>query len=102
VKPATILAWFRQLAAKKYDSSKTKRGRPPKPKDMRKVVVEMALANPAWGTPRSGTRCAPDLPSRSVAPRWRTFLAEAGIEPGPEREKKRTWKRFIKAHWDSL
>jgi hypothetical protein len=29
-------------------------------------------------------------------------LAAAGIEPAPKRETKRTWKRFIKAHWDSL
>jgi len=29
-------------------------------------------------------------------------LAVAGVEPAPEREKKRTWKQFIKAHWDSL
>jgi putative transposase len=29
-------------------------------------------------------------------------LAEAGIEPAPEREKKRTWKRFMKMHWESL
>ena len=27
------------------------------------------------------------------------ILAAAGIEPAPEREKKRTWKQFIKAHW---
>jgi len=33
VKPATILAWFRQVAAKTYDSSEVRRGRPPKPKD---------------------------------------------------------------------
>jgi putative transposase len=31
-----------------------------------------------------------------------TRQAEAGIEPSPEREKKRTWKQFIKAHWESL
>ena len=49
VKPATILAWFRQLAARKYDSSAARRGRPAKPKDVRKLVVEMALANPGWG-----------------------------------------------------
>ena len=36
VKPATILAWFRQLAARKYDSSQARRGRPPKLKDVRK------------------------------------------------------------------
>jgi len=30
------------------------------------------------------------------------ILAEAGIEPAPERAKKRTWKQFIKMHWESL
>jgi hypothetical protein len=50
VKPATILAWFRQLAARKYDSSQARRGRPPKPKDVRRLVVEMAMANPC-GSP---------------------------------------------------
>ena len=49
VNPATILAWFRQLAARKHDSADARRGRPPKPEDVRKLVVEMALANPGWG-----------------------------------------------------
>jgi putative transposase len=30
------------------------------------------------------------------------ILAEEGIEPAPEREKKRTWKQFMKMHWDTL
>jgi hypothetical protein len=30
------------------------------------------------------------------------ILLEEGIEPAPEREKKRTWKRFMKSHWDTL
>ena len=30
------------------------------------------------------------------------LLAEEGIDPAPEREKKRTWKRFMKSHWDTL
>jgi putative transposase len=102
VKPATILAWFRQLAAKKYDSSKTKRGRPPKPKDVRKLVVEMALANPGWGYTKIRdalrTGLAVEIGRTTVA----NILAEAGIEPAPEREKKRTWKQFMKAHWESL
>jgi len=28
--------------------------------------------------------------------------SEAGIEPAPERENKRTWKQFMKMHWESL
>ena len=99
MKPATILAWFRQLAAKKYDSSKAKRGRSPEPKDVRKLVVEMALANPGWGYRDAlRTGLAVEIGRTTVA----NILAEAGLEPAPEREKKRTWKQFMKAHWESL
>ena len=44
VKPGTILGWFRHLAARKYNSSKAKVGRPRKKKDIRKLAIEMALA----------------------------------------------------------
>jgi glycyl-tRNA synthetase beta subunit len=30
------------------------------------------------------------------------ILAEAGIEPAPERCRKRTWKQFIESHWETL
>jgi hypothetical protein len=59
VRPATLLAWFRQVAGRKYDSSDPRRGRPRKPKDVRKLVVEMALENRAGATPRSGMPCGP-------------------------------------------
>jgi len=102
VKPATILAWFRDLAAGKYDSSETRRGRPPKPKDVRQLVVKMAMANRGWGYTKirdaMRTGLAIEIGRTTVA----EILAAAGIEPAPEREKKRTWKQFIKAHWDSL
>ena len=50
VRRATILAWFRQLAARKYDSSKVRRqGRPRKAADIRELVVSLAQQNPGWG-----------------------------------------------------
>jgi hypothetical protein len=50
VTPATLLAWFRSLGARKYDSSAgRKRGRPRKPRDIRKLVIKMAQANLSWG-----------------------------------------------------
>jgi putative transposase len=101
-KLATILAWFRQLAARKYDSSETRRDRHPKPKDVRMLVVEMAMANPGWGYTKirdaMWTGLAIEIGRTTVA----NILAGAGIEPAPEREKKRTWKQFVKAPWDSL
>jgi hypothetical protein len=72
VTPATILAWFRQLAAQKYDGSKARMaGRPRKPGDVCSLVLHLARDNPGWGyTKRSATPCA-GLRSRSAARRWR-------------------------------
>ena len=30
------------------------------------------------------------------------MLAEADIEPAPERNRKRTWPQFLKSHWETL
>ena len=98
VKPATILAWFRQLAARKYDSSEARRGRPPKPKDVRKLVVEMAMANRGWGYTKIRDALRTGLGIEIGRTTVAEILAAAGIEPSPEREKKRTWKQFITAH----
>ena len=102
VKPATILAWFRQLGAKRYDSSDRRRGRPPKPKDVRKLVITLAMENPGWGYTKlrdaMRTGLGVEIGRTTVA----NYLAEAGIEPAPERAKKRTWKQSMKAPWDSL
>jgi transposase len=102
VKPATILAWFRQLAARKYDSSRRKTGRARKPRDIRKLVIEMALANEGWGYTKIRDALVQGLKIEIGRSTVADILKEAGIEPAPEREKKRTWKRFMKMHWDTL
>jgi transposase InsO family protein len=102
VKPGTILAWFRQLAARKYDSSEARRGRPPKPKDVRKLVIKLAMENPGWGYTKIRDALRTGLGIEIGRTTVANILAEAGIEPAPEREKTRTWKQFMKAHWDSL
>ena len=59
VRPETILAWFRQLAAQKYDGSKARKaGRPRKPADVRSLVLDLARDNPGWATPSCATPCA--------------------------------------------
>ena len=102
VRPATILAWFRQLAAKKYDSSKARRvGRPRKAADIRELVLELARANRGWGYTKirdalRGLKI--EIGRTTVA----NVLAEAGLEPAPERSRKRTWKQFLRSHWETL
>jgi transposase len=99
VKPATILAWFRQLAARKYDSSKARRGRPPKPKDVRKLVIKLATENLRWGYTKIRDALRTGLGIEIGRTTVANILAEAGIEPAPKREKSRTWTQFMKAHW---
>jgi putative transposase len=47
VTPATLLAWHRKLAARKYDTSgRRKPGRPPTVRSIARLVVRLAKENP--------------------------------------------------------
>jgi putative transposase len=49
VTPATLLAWQRSLAAKKYDTSKQRKpGRPPTVPGIARLVVRLAKENPLY------------------------------------------------------
>ena len=46
----TLCRWFRKYAGAKYDSSARRRpGRPPKPQNIRDLVVRLAKENTSWG-----------------------------------------------------
>ena len=55
VKPETVIGWHRRTF-KAYWTWKSrptgKPGRPKTPEDIRKLVIEIASANPSWGAPR--------------------------------------------------
>jgi putative transposase len=56
VTPATLLAWHRRLAARKYDTSRRRKpGRPPTVQSITRLAVRLA-GNPleAWTLPVSG------------------------------------------------
>jgi putative transposase len=103
VRPSTILAWFRQLAANKHDSSahRKKPGRPRKPNEIRELVIRLARENLGWGYTkiRDALRGIKIEIGRSTVA---DILAEAGLEPAPERTRKRTWRQFIRSHWETL
>ncbi len=55
VKPETILKWFRQWVAKKFDGSAMRGkscGRPPVPPDVEELIVHFARENVDWGYDR--------------------------------------------------
>jgi hypothetical protein len=85
-----------------YDSSHIRKvGRPRKAADIFKLVLELVRDNPGWGYTRirdalRGLKI--EIGRTTVA----NMLAQAGIEPAPERNRKRTWKHFLKSHWETL
>jgi len=53
VTPDTILRWYRELIAKKYDGTTQRRGgRPGTATSLQHLVVQFATENPSWGYTR--------------------------------------------------
>ena len=96
VTPATLLAWHRRLAAKKYDTSKRRKpGRPPTVPSIARLVVRLAKENPLWGHRRIHgelTKLGVTVAPSTV---WE-ILRAAGIDPAPRRSGP-TWRQFLHA-----
>jgi putative transposase len=96
VTPATLLAWHRRLAARKYDTSKRRRpGRPPATRSIARLVVRLAKENPLWGYRRIHGELA-KLGVRVAPSTVYEILRSAGIGPAPRREGP-TWRQFLQA-----
>jgi putative transposase len=102
VTPDTLLAWHRRLIAQKYDSSKKRKPvRPLTAADLREFILYMARANRAWGYTRiqgALQNLGHEFGRSNIA----KVLKETGIEPAPDRQKKTTWKEFLRTHWEVL
>jgi transposase InsO family protein len=96
VTPATLLAWHRRLAAKKYDTSKRRKpGRPPTVPGIARLVVRLAKENPLWGHRRIHgelTKLGVTVAPSTV---WE-ILHAAGIDPAPQRSGP-SWQQFLHA-----
>jgi hypothetical protein len=102
-KPDTILGWFRQQVARKFDGSRRRRsvGRPLVDEAIEALVVQMAKENPSWGYDRMVGALANlghDLSDQTVG----NILRRHGIAPAPKRQRTSNWRDFIRAHMDVL
>ena len=99
VKPDTLLRWYRELIAKKFDGSRFRKsvGRPPVDEDVERLVVRMARENPSWGYDRivgAMANLGHKLSDQTVG----NILKRHDIPPAPKRRKSTSWKDFIGAH----
>ena len=94
ITPATLLAWHRKLAAKRYDTSgRRKPGRPPTVPGIARLAVRLAKENPLWGHRRIHgelTKLGVTIAPSTV---WE-ILHAAGIDPAPRRPGP-TWRQFL-------
>ena len=96
VTPATLLAWHRKLAAKKYETSRQRApGRPPTFRSIARLAVRLAKENPRWGyrrVHRELTKLGVTVAQSTI---WE-ILRTAGIDPAPRRSGP-TWRQFMYA-----
>ena len=99
--PETILRWHRWFVTRKYDGSGKRGPAPTKANSVRKLVLEMAEANPSWGY----GHIHGELKGLGYDVSWQTvrrIMLEHGLLPDPDKPYKTTWNTFIKSHWDSI
>ena len=102
VTPDTLLAWYRKLVAAKYNGAPQRGpGRPRTASQIAELAVRMAKENPTWGYTRIRGALA-NLGHAVGRNTIRRILADAGIEPAPERGQRTHWKTFLKAHLGAI
>jgi len=101
VTPDTLLAWHRKLIAQKWTYARKGPGRPRVAQEITDLVLRMARENVSWGYDR--IQGALSNLGHIIAPNTvKNILKRHGIEPAPEREKRTSRKKFLKAHWDVM
>jgi putative transposase len=98
-KPETLLRWYRELIAKKFDGSRFRRpvGRSPINEEIERLVVRMARENPSWGYDRIVGAMA-NLGHKVSDQTVGNILKRHDIPPAPKRKQNTSWRDFIRAH----
>src|SRR5215472_8579980 len=98
-KPDTILGWYRQLVAEKFDGAKQGRspGRPRISSEIEDLVIRLARENSGWGYDRivgALANLGHSVSDQTVG----NILRRHGMEPAPKRSQNTTRKEFIESH----
>ena len=100
--PDTILRWYRELVAHKYDGSEMRGpGRPRTKAEIARLVVTMATENPSWGYARI-QGALKNVGHRIGRSTVRAILKARGIDPAGKRGAHTPWATFLKAHMGAI
>ena len=103
IRPETILGWYRRLVAKKFDGSKNRSpvGRPNTDSSIEELILKMARENRSWGYRRI-VGALSNLGYEASHQAVGNVLERHGLLPAPDRERKTSWREFIRTHTEVL
>jgi transposase InsO family protein len=93
VTPETLLRWHRRRVARHWTHPSRRPGRPAMSAEVRKLIMEMAAANPTWGYRRIHGELAGLGHRVGASTVWR-ILKATGTGPAPQRTSV-TWSDFL-------
>ena len=100
VTPDTILRWYRELIAKKYDGTARRGcGRSGTAASLHRLVIQFATENPSWWGYTRLRGALRNLGHELGRNTIKRILADHGLAPAPKRGKTMPWKTFLKAHF---
>jgi putative transposase len=99
VQPATLIRWHRR-GWRLFWRWKSRPGRPPIPRDLQRLIVTMAQANPTWGEERIANELCLKL-GLTVSPRTvRRYLRALGPRRGGGQSQR--WATFVRNHANAV
>lgn len=105
VQPETLLRWYRELVARKFDGSKNRKypGRPRMAPEIEELVLRLARENRRWGYDRIADAVNQVHPEARISDQTvANVLKRHAIAPSPERRRNSTWHEFIRTHKECL
>ena len=102
--PDTLLRWYRDLVARKYDGSinrNPKGGRPRVSQEILDLILWFKRDNKGWGSRKiyGYLKYLGYKVSRSAI---QNIIISYGYDPDPERKYNTTWNQFIRSHMDVI
>ena len=98
VKPETFIGWHKQ-AVRLFWRWKSQGGRPRLPRDIRRLILEMAVNNPTWGQERIADELSLKLgilvSPRTVKNYWPRDLGPRGVSG-------QHWRTFVRNHANDM
>ena len=101
VNPETLIGWHRR-GFQLFWKWKSQVGRPRLPKDIRDLIVRMALENATWGQARVAAELSVKL-GIYLSPRTvRKYWPSEPERRGPRRTSSQHWRTFVRNHAQSM